>query len=171
MDDLGFESRQVKRRFSCPKLPEQLIVPTRPPNVCVQSVSPLGPKRPGFEANQSLPSSAEVKNKWSYNPLPHNAFTQCTGTALILTERNKHCSFWVNLNISFPVYGRRLGTYLKKLPVHSALFHSVCRALCSDTAQCSTAVDIIHTYSTSSCCQLCTDFSHAQFTFWQSTGC
>jgi hypothetical protein len=32
------------------------------------------------------------------------------------------------------------GTYLKKLPVHSALCHSVCRAP-SDTVQCSTAVD------------------------------
>ena len=72
--------------------------------------------------------------------LPHNAFTQCTRTALILTERDKHCSFWVHLNISFPVYGRRLGTYVKKLSVHSALCHSVCRAR-SDTVQCSTAVD------------------------------
>jgi len=142
-----------------------------------RGVSSLGPKRPGLEANQSLPSSAEVKSKCSYNPLPHNVFTQCTKTALILTERNNHCSFWVNMNISFPVHGRRLGTYLKKFPVHSALCHSVCRAP-SDTVQCSTAVDsvviisdIFHTYSTGNCCSLCTDFSLAQFTFRQPTGC
>jgi len=140
-------------------------------------VSFLGRKRPGLEANQSLPSRTEVKNKCSYNPFPHNAFMQCTGTALILTERNKHCSIWVNMNISFPGYGRRLGTYLKKFPLHSALCHTLCRAP-SDTVQCSTDVDsvviirdTIHTYSTRNCCSLCTDFSHAQFTFWQPSEC
>jgi len=143
--------------------------------MCTWGVSYLGPKRPGLEANQSLPSRTEVKNKRSYNPLPHNAFTRCT--ALLLTERNTHCSLWVNMNISFPVYGRRLGTYLKKFPVHSTLCHTVCRAP-SDNIQCSTAVDSvviirdnIHTYSTGNCFSLYTDFSHAQFTFWQPSEC
>jgi hypothetical protein len=30
-----------------------------------------GPKLPGYEANYSLPSTAEIKNSWSYIPIPH----------------------------------------------------------------------------------------------------
>jgi hypothetical protein len=34
----------------------------------------LGVKRPGCEADHSLPSSAEVKNAWSYTSTPQYVF-------------------------------------------------------------------------------------------------
>ena len=39
-----------------------------------------GVKRQGREADQSHPSSAEVKNKWRYNSTPKYAFMAWTGT-------------------------------------------------------------------------------------------
>jgi hypothetical protein len=40
--------------------------PTQPPIQWVPGILSLGVKRPGREAGYSLPSSAEVKNAWSY---------------------------------------------------------------------------------------------------------
>jgi hypothetical protein len=40
--------------------------PTQPPIQWIQGVLPLGVKWPGREADHSPPSSAEVKNAWSY---------------------------------------------------------------------------------------------------------
>jgi hypothetical protein len=34
----------------------------------------MGLKRQGCEVNESLPSSAEIKNEWSYTPAPHLCF-------------------------------------------------------------------------------------------------
>jgi hypothetical protein len=42
--------------------------PTQPPIQWVRGV-----KRPGHEADHSLPTSAEVKKMWIYNPLPHTS--------------------------------------------------------------------------------------------------
>jgi hypothetical protein len=44
--------------------------PTQPPIQWVPVALSLGLKRPGREADHSPPSSAEVKNAWSY-PLPN----------------------------------------------------------------------------------------------------
>jgi hypothetical protein len=37
-----------------------------------------------IEANHSSPSTAEVKNAWSYTSTPPYAFISCTGTTLLL---------------------------------------------------------------------------------------
>jgi hypothetical protein len=44
--------------------------PTQPPIQCVPGALSLGVKRPGREADHSPPSSAEVKNAWSYISSP-----------------------------------------------------------------------------------------------------
>jgi hypothetical protein len=44
--------------------------PTQPPSQWVSGALPLGVKRPGREANHSPPSSAELKNAWSYTSTP-----------------------------------------------------------------------------------------------------
>jgi hypothetical protein len=44
--------------------------PTQPPTQWAPVALSLGVKRPGREANHSLPSSAEVKNAWSYTFTP-----------------------------------------------------------------------------------------------------
>jgi len=44
--------------------------PTQPPIQWVLDALPLGIKRPGREADDSLPYSADVKNAWSYTSTP-----------------------------------------------------------------------------------------------------
>jgi hypothetical protein len=44
--------------------------PTHPPTQWVPGALSLGVKRPGREADHSRPSSAEVKNTWSYTSTP-----------------------------------------------------------------------------------------------------
>jgi hypothetical protein len=44
--------------------------PTQPPIQRVTGALSLGVKRPGREADNSPPSSAEVKNGWSYTSTP-----------------------------------------------------------------------------------------------------
>jgi hypothetical protein len=45
---------------------------TLPPIQWIPGVLPTGVKRPGREADHSLPASAEVKKMWiSIHPLPH----------------------------------------------------------------------------------------------------
>jgi hypothetical protein len=44
--------------------------PTQPPIQCVPRALSRGVKRPGREADHSPPSSAEVKNAWSYTSIP-----------------------------------------------------------------------------------------------------
>jgi hypothetical protein len=47
-----------------------VLGPTQPPIQWVPGALSLGVKRPGREADNSLPSSAEVKNMWSYASIP-----------------------------------------------------------------------------------------------------
>jgi hypothetical protein len=48
--------------------------PIQPPIHWVSGALSLGVKRPGCEAEHSPPSSAEVKNAWSYTSTPQYAF-------------------------------------------------------------------------------------------------
>jgi hypothetical protein len=48
--------------------------PTQPPVRWVPGVLSLEVKRPEREADHSAPSSAEVKNAWSYTSIPQYAF-------------------------------------------------------------------------------------------------
>jgi hypothetical protein len=47
-----------------------VLEPTQPPIQWVLGALSLGVKRPGSEADYSPPSSAEVKNAWSYTSTP-----------------------------------------------------------------------------------------------------
>jgi hypothetical protein len=48
--------------------------PTQPPIQWEPGVLSLGVKRPGRKADHSLPSTAEVKNAWSYTSIPQYTF-------------------------------------------------------------------------------------------------
>jgi hypothetical protein len=86
LDDRGFESWQELGIFTSPQC-RLALGPTQPP---IQWVPGLGEKLLGHEADHSHPSSAEVKNAWSYTSTPLYAFmTWCsvkksTGTSLPL---------------------------------------------------------------------------------------
>ena len=69
--------------FSSSKNPDRLWGPSNPLfNFYVGSF--LGVKRPGREFDHSSPSSAEVKNEWSYTSAPLRTFMTWAGTALLL---------------------------------------------------------------------------------------
>jgi hypothetical protein len=65
LDDRGFESREGLGIF---------LFSTQPPIQWVPGALSLGTKRPGCEADHSPPSSAEVKNAWSYTSIPQYTF-------------------------------------------------------------------------------------------------
>jgi hypothetical protein len=53
-------------RGPIPAASRTAMAPTQPPLQGVPESLSLGVKRPGREADHSLPSSAEIKNAWSY---------------------------------------------------------------------------------------------------------
>jgi hypothetical protein len=71
---LGFDSRRGLGIFLFTAASRVALGPTQPPIQWVSGALSLGVKRPGREANHSLPSSAEIKNAWSYIPLPQYSF-------------------------------------------------------------------------------------------------
>jgi hypothetical protein len=56
--------------FLCTTASRTALGPTQPPIQWVPGILSLGVKRPGREADHSPPSSAEVKNAWSYTSAP-----------------------------------------------------------------------------------------------------
>ena len=52
-------------------------------------------KRHGSEADHSVPSSAEVKNGWSFTPLPLYAFMACAGAAVYFNPNFLNCDLTV----------------------------------------------------------------------------
>jgi len=61
-----FESRRGLKIFLFDTASRPALEPTQPPTQWVPGALSLGVKRPGREADQSPPSSVEVKNAWSY---------------------------------------------------------------------------------------------------------
>jgi hypothetical protein len=91
-DDRWFESQQRLRIFLFTTLSRPALGPTQPPIQCVPGAVSLRVKRPGREADHSLPSSAEVKNAWSYTSTLQYSFMvwylvkkKSTGTTSPLT--------------------------------------------------------------------------------------
>jgi hypothetical protein len=68
LDDQGFESQQGLGIFLLTTACRPVLRPTQPPIRWVPGALSLGVKRPRCEADHSPPSSAEVKNAWSYTP-------------------------------------------------------------------------------------------------------
>jgi hypothetical protein len=70
MDDRGFESRQELGIYLFITVSRLASGPTQPPIQWVPGALSLGVNLPGREADLSLPSTAEVKNAWSYTSIP-----------------------------------------------------------------------------------------------------
>jgi hypothetical protein len=62
----GFESQQGLGIFLSTTASRSALGPIQPPTQWVLGALSLGEKRPGRETDHSNPSSAEVKNAWSY---------------------------------------------------------------------------------------------------------
>jgi hypothetical protein len=65
-----FESRQGIGIFLLTTVSRPALGPTQSPIHWVPGALSLGIKRPGCEADHSPPSSAELKNSWSYISTP-----------------------------------------------------------------------------------------------------
>jgi hypothetical protein len=74
LDDRGFESRHVVRISLFTTASRTSLGPTQPPIQWVPGALSLGVKRQEREADHSPPSSAEVKNAWSYTSTPPYVF-------------------------------------------------------------------------------------------------
>jgi hypothetical protein len=71
LDDRGFESRQGLGIFLFTTASRPALGLTQPPIQWVPGALSLGVKRPGHEADDSFPSSAEVKMRGAIRPLPN----------------------------------------------------------------------------------------------------
>jgi hypothetical protein len=71
---LGFDSRRGLGIFLFTTMSRTALRPTQPPIQWVPGALSLGVKRPGRGADQSPPSSAKVKDTWSYTSTPHYVF-------------------------------------------------------------------------------------------------
>jgi hypothetical protein len=67
---LGFDSRRRLGIFLFTTVSRPALGPTQPPISWLQGTISLGVKRPVSAADHSPPSSAEVKNAWSYTSIP-----------------------------------------------------------------------------------------------------
>jgi hypothetical protein len=76
LDDQGFDYRQGLGISLFTTASRPALGPTQPPIQWVPGDLALGVKRPGREADHSLPSSAEVENAWAIPPLPLYAFVE-----------------------------------------------------------------------------------------------
>jgi hypothetical protein len=74
LDHRGFKSRQGLGIFLITTASRPALGSTRPPIQWIPGTLSLGVKRPGCEADHSSPSSAKVKNAWSYTSTPQYAF-------------------------------------------------------------------------------------------------
>jgi hypothetical protein len=70
LDGSWFEFRQRLVIFLFPTASRPVLELTQPPIQWVPGALSLGLKSPGRESDQSPPSSAEVKNAWSYTFTP-----------------------------------------------------------------------------------------------------
>jgi hypothetical protein len=103
LDDRGFDYRHGLDTTAS----RLALRPTQPPIQCIPGDLFLGVKRPGRESDHSPPSSAEVKNTWSYTSASQYVFMawcsvkaqgQCylclyLYTLYLLIQR--HC-YWTN---------------------------------------------------------------------------
>jgi hypothetical protein len=76
LDDRGsrFDSKRGLGIFLFTTASRMALGPTQPPIQWVSGALSLGVKRPEREADHSLPSSAKVKNAWSYTSIPRYVF-------------------------------------------------------------------------------------------------
>jgi hypothetical protein len=89
LDDRGFEYRQELGIFPFTTVSRPALGPTQPPIQRLPGDLSLRIKQPGRETEHSPPSSAVIKNAWSYTSTPQYAFmawcsVKSTGTTLLL---------------------------------------------------------------------------------------
>jgi hypothetical protein len=67
---LGFDFQWELGIFLFTTMSRMALGPTQPPIQWVPGALSLGVEQPGYEADHTPPSSAKVKNVWSYTAIP-----------------------------------------------------------------------------------------------------
>jgi hypothetical protein len=115
----GFESRQVLGIFLFTTASRPVLEPTQSRIQWIRGALSLGAKRPVCEADHSPPSSAKVKNVWSYTSTPPICFhgvvlSWSTGTTLSLPY---FC--WIFSSFASPSRNSPLGLVVLKVNWHT----------------------------------------------------
>jgi hypothetical protein len=92
---LGFGSQQELGIFLFTTMFRMALEPTQPPIQWARGALSLGLKRPGREADHLPPSSAKVKNAWSYTSTPQYIFM---AWCLVKHRDNFTFSIWCYLH-------------------------------------------------------------------------
>lgn len=72
----------------------------QPPIYGESAALSTGVKGPGREADQKLPSSAEIKNDWIHTYTPPSAFIACKEkTSLYMGDYSPNCSLFLHPSI------------------------------------------------------------------------
>jgi hypothetical protein len=106
---LRFDSRRGLGIYLFTTVSRTALGPTQPPIKWVPGTLSLGVKRPGHEADHSPPSSAEVKNAWSYTSTPQYVFM-----AWCLVKHRDNFTFTSNLRVLGNKNSSRYSREIKK---------------------------------------------------------
>jgi hypothetical protein len=112
---LGFGSRQCKM-FLISKVPRPTLGPTKPHMQWVPWAVAPGIKRPGRGSDHTPPSSAEVKNGGTIQPLPHMS---SWNSAWLIMQRDKFTLLMVSECVQYGVVLMFVGVVQVQTPVHS----------------------------------------------------
>jgi hypothetical protein len=92
----GFDFRRELGIFLFSTASRPALGPTQPPMKCVPGAHSVGVKRPAHEVDHLPPSSAEVKNPWSYTSTPihlrRDNFNSQLYTLYTLNGRISNCN-------------------------------------------------------------------------------
>jgi hypothetical protein len=134
LDNRGFESRQELGIFLLTTESRPALRPTQLPIQWVPGSLFMGVKRPRSEAEHSLPSSAEVKNAWSYastRPLRLRGLVvlsffkkKAQGRLyLAFIKSHKLCNRLCNPSLQQYSYFKLAGTYRQYQPTNQTKRH------------------------------------------------
>jgi hypothetical protein len=101
-----FESRQGLGSFLFATVSRLALVPTQPSIQWIPGALSLGVKLPRRETDRSLPSSAEVKNAWSYTSTPNmpSWFMEWCSVTVYGKLYNEHTETRIWLRSEFPYF-------------------------------------------------------------------
>jgi hypothetical protein len=93
LDDRWFESRQNLGIFLFTTASRLALVSIQIHVQCVPGALSVGEKRQGSESDHSPPTSAEVKNTWSYTSSPQYVFMACYSVKTAGTTLEIYCYY------------------------------------------------------------------------------
>jgi len=118
----GAQLKKHKDNFTTVSSPA--LGPLQPPIRWVPGSLSLGLKRPGSEADQSPPSSAEVKNVWSYTSAPQYAFMEW---CLVKSQGQLYFYLYIYLKVIFCTSSAEIILFVDNFHTHNFTLLDRCK--------------------------------------------